>query len=191
MAGRDAPRPGGRSARVQAAVHDAVRALLEQTERAQITIPMIAQRAGVTPSTIYRRWGDLLDLLADVSLQRMQPEAAPRDTGTLEGDLNAWFEQYADEIATVPGRQMLKDVLATVDDGLWPLRCAALTRLPIEVILGRASARGQNVPPVTLVQDMVLAPIIYRILFSGDPVGAGYCAQLVARCLSFSTRSGG
>ena len=56
-------RPGGRSARVQAAVHGATSALIAEHGRAAVTVPMIAARAGVTPSTIYRRWGELADLL--------------------------------------------------------------------------------------------------------------------------------
>ena len=52
---RTTPRPGGRSARVQAAVHQATRELIEQHGRAALTVPLIAARAGVTPSTIYRR----------------------------------------------------------------------------------------------------------------------------------------
>ncbi|MEG2632003.1 MAG: ATP-binding protein, partial [Comamonas sp.] len=64
--------PGGRSARVQESVHSAVRELLEAHERSSVTVPMIAARAGVTPSTIYRRWGDLSALLADVAALAVQ-----------------------------------------------------------------------------------------------------------------------
>lgn len=35
-------RPGGRSARVQASVHKAVRELLAEMSRAEVTIPLIA-----------------------------------------------------------------------------------------------------------------------------------------------------
>ena len=48
------PRPGGRSARVQAAVHAATADLIAAHGRAALTVPLIAARAGVTPSTIYR-----------------------------------------------------------------------------------------------------------------------------------------
>ena len=75
MAIKEGLRPGGRSARVQESIHSAVRALLEEQDRASVTVPQIAARAGVTPSTIYRRWGDLSVLLADVALARMRPTA--------------------------------------------------------------------------------------------------------------------
>ena len=83
MAIKEGLRPGGRSARVQDAIHSAVRALLQEQERSSVTVPQIAARAGVTPSTIYRRWGDLSALLADVALARMRPDSEPAQTGSL------------------------------------------------------------------------------------------------------------
>lgn len=58
-------RPGGRAARIQAAVQEAVDALKQEMPSSAITVPMVACRAGVTPSTIYRRWGDVSQLLAE------------------------------------------------------------------------------------------------------------------------------
>ena len=51
MAIKEGIRTGGRSARVQQSVHNAVRALLQEHDRACLTVPMVAARAGVTPST--------------------------------------------------------------------------------------------------------------------------------------------
>mgnify|MGYP006177310963 CR=1 FL=1 len=83
MAIKEALRPGGRSARVQESIHTAVRQLLEEQDRSSLTVPQIATRAGVTPSTIYRRWGELAALLADVAVERLHPDSEPLDTGTL------------------------------------------------------------------------------------------------------------
>ena len=90
MAITEGLRPGGRSARVQESIHSAVNALLQEQERSTVTVPQIAARAGVTPSTIYRRWGDLAALLADVALARMRPDSVPANTGSLRGDIRAW-----------------------------------------------------------------------------------------------------
>lgn len=89
MAIKEGLRPGGRSARVQESIHSAVNALLQEQERSTVTVPQIAARAGVTPSTIYRRWGDLAALLADVALARMRPDSEPASTGSLRGDIRA------------------------------------------------------------------------------------------------------
>jgi len=45
---RSSPRPGGRSARVQKAVHRAVRELQADGGEGELTVPAVAARAGVT-----------------------------------------------------------------------------------------------------------------------------------------------
>ncbi|MFI6448017.1 helix-turn-helix domain-containing protein [Kitasatospora sp. NPDC050543] len=37
-----------------------------ERDAAQLTIPAVAERAGVNPTTIYRRWGTPQALLAEV-----------------------------------------------------------------------------------------------------------------------------
>jgi AcrR family transcriptional regulator len=178
MAAKENLRPGGRSARVQASVHKAVHALLQTMERADVTIPLIATEAGVTPSTIYRRWGDLQELLADVAVERLRPDMAPVDTGSARGDLEAWAEQYAEEMSSGIGRDMMRDVLAA-QDSTNACKCCAFTREQMELIGERAQARGDHFPPVDAVMDRVVAPIIYRILF-GDTPSAQRVRDLVA-----------
>lgn len=102
MSRKPMTRPGGRSARVQESVHTAVRELEAESGRASLTVPLIAARAGVTPSTIYRRWGDLHELLSDVAVQRLRPEAPPEDRGNFKADLTTWAEQFLDEMSSPP-----------------------------------------------------------------------------------------
>ncbi|MEI2297021.1 TetR/AcrR family transcriptional regulator [Ensifer sp. MJa1] len=168
MATREGPRPGGRSARVQASVHGAVKALLAKLERSEITVPLIAAEAGVTPSTIYRRWGDIQELFADVAVERLRPDMVPIDTGSFRGDLLIWAEQYAEEMSSGPGREMIRDVLAA-QDGSGAYQCCNFTRQQIEVIAERADARGEATPDIEAVMDGVVAPIMYRILFGSVP----------------------
>ncbi|WP_425426289.1 TetR/AcrR family transcriptional regulator [Amycolatopsis australiensis] len=54
--------PGGRSARVREAVHDAV-VELHAAGEIDAAIPRIAERAGVNPTSVYRRWGSRDHLL--------------------------------------------------------------------------------------------------------------------------------
>ncbi len=168
MAAKENLRPGGRSARVQASVHMAVRKLLQSLDRADVTIPLIAAEAGVTPSTIYRRWGDLQELLADVAVERLRPDMVPIDTGSARGDLEVWAEQYAEEMSSGIGRDMMRDVLAA-QDSTNAYRCCGFTRDQIEAISDRATARGERFPAIDAVMDRVVAPIIYRILFGDAP----------------------
>lgn len=163
------PRPGGRSARVQEAVHRAARELAAEHGREALTVPMVAARAGVTPSTIYRRWGDLAELLADVSVERLRPEGEPADTGSLRGDLLAWAEQYNEEMSSQPGRGMLRDVLSALSVESGPAyRCADFTAQQIGLLLERAQARAESAPHLQQLMDRLVAPLYFRLLFTRD-----------------------
>lgn len=173
-------RPGGRSARIQAAVHGAVQGLLREVERTELSIPMIAARAGVTPSTIYRRWGDLQELLGDVAVARLQPDGEPGDTGSFHGDLEAWLIQYAEEMASGPGRTMIRDVLANDFDARKGCRCAEFTRSQLALIVDRAARRGEPAADPQTIMDRCVAPVVFRILFDGETPSAAFCRSLVA-----------
>src|SRR6185437_7922491 len=70
-------RPGGRTARTRAAVAAAVQAELLEVGYGGTTIDRIAKRAGVAKTTVYRRWGNVSQLVVDMFA----------DTGSIEGDL--------------------------------------------------------------------------------------------------------
>jgi len=187
--GKSGPRPGGRSARVQAAVHAAVLDLQREVDRATLTVPLIATRAGVTPSTIYRRWGDLADLLADVAVERMRPDMEPPETGSLAGDLEAWSLQYLEEMTSDVGRAMVRDVLAgtSPQDGQpVPCRCFEFTASQIDTILARARERGddaRDLPTTEALMDGLVAPIIYRLLFAPEPPDAAWLQARLRQAL--------
>jgi AcrR family transcriptional regulator len=168
-------RPGGRSARVQESVHTAVRELTAEVGREALTVPLVAARAGVTPSTVYRRWGDLQELL--------RPDSDPEDRGSLRADLTAWAEQFLDEMASPPGRAYIRDALLGDPDGANAGQCSAYAAEQIDVVLARAAGRGEAVPDTETVVDRVVAPVMYRILFRPGGLDAGYARRLVAGVL--------
>lgn len=177
-------RPGGRSARVQASVHAAVRELEAEVGREALTVPLVAARAGVTPSTIYRRWGDLQELMSDVAVERLRPETAPEDRGTLRSDLEAWAEQFLEEMAAPTGRAYIRDALLGDPDGANAGQCSAYAAEQIEVILGRAADRDEAAPDAETILDRVVAPTMYRILFRPEGLDATYVRHLLADLLA-------
>ncbi|KOX46755.1 TetR/AcrR family transcriptional regulator [Streptomyces sp. NRRL F-7442] len=180
MSSRQGVRPGGRSARVQASVHTAVRELMEDRGREALTVPLVAQRAGVTPSTVYRRWGTLQELLSDVAVERLRPDTEPEDHGDLRSDLTAWAEQFLDEMSSASGRAYIRDALLGDPDGDNAGQCSAYAAEQINVILARARDRGENAPDVETAMDRVVAPLMYRILFRPAGLDAAYARRLVA-----------
>ncbi|ABD87674.1 TetR/AcrR family transcriptional regulator [Rhodopseudomonas palustris] len=179
MAVREQIRVGGRSARIQAAVHQAVKDLSTTTPRDELTVPQIAAEAGVTPSTIYRRWGDLGALLADVAVERLRPIADPEDTGAVETDLQAFVDQYAEEMSSPVGRALLRDVFASAES--FPLQCAGFIQNHLTIIAARAKARGEQPFAVDELIDHVVAPILYHILYDDREITPDYCHALLAR----------
>lgn len=177
MAIKEGLRPGGRSARVQESVHSAVRELLEAHERSSVTVPMIAARAGVTPSTIYRRWGDLSVLLADVALARMRPDSEPANTGSLRGDLQAWAEQYLDEMSSEPGRNMMRDVQCSQTPGY----CVSILSGQFQAIVDRYP--DSTPPSVDRLINLLAAPTVFRILFASAPLQVEELHELIELAL--------
>ena len=177
MAIKEGLRPGGRSARVQESVHRAVRELLEAHERSSVTVPMIAACAGVTPSTIYRRWGDLSVLLADVALARMRPDTEPANTGSLRGDLQAWAEQYLDEMSSDVGRNMMRDVQSSPMPGY----CVSILSGQLQVIVDRYPQ--EQPPSVNHLINLLAAPTVFRILFSAEPLAVEELHALIELAL--------
>lgn len=183
MAVKERVRVGGRSARIQSAVHEAVKRLGAKTSRDELTVPQIAAEAGVTPSTIYRRWGDLSALLADVAVQRLRPIADPEDTGAVASDLRLFIEQFMEEMSSPVGRALVRDVFSPSGE-TYPCQCAGFTREHLATIVSRAKARSETPFDVDEVIDHVVAPIVYRILYGDREVTLDYCHSLLNRLQS-------
>lgn len=176
-------RPGGRAARIQAAVLEAVDALKQEKAASEITVPMVAARAGVTPSTIYRRWGDVKRLLADVAVRQFQADVLPPDSGNWQRDLDLWLEQFVDEMSSGPGRELLREALAlgATDRAGQCTECILRT---LDSILARGIQQGATPPTSGALLDQVVAPVIYRILFTPMPPTTDYAAGLLRQCLA-------
>jgi AcrR family transcriptional regulator len=187
-ASRADSRPGGRSARVRAAVHQAVKDLLADETTEQLTIPVIAGRAGVHATTVYRRWGSVGDLLADVTTSRFSGDFVVPDTGSLRGDL----ERYAADLARdLSDPDTLALVRATI--GVGGEQGAAVCRRErqdqLEAILDREQNRGNEIPPVDRTIDALLAPLYYRAVFTDQTPTPEWARTLVAHLLPETPKS--
>ena len=187
MAVKERIRVGGRSARIQSAVHEAVRRLGAATHRDELTVPQIAAVAGVTPSTIYRRWGDLSALLADVAVQRLRPISDPEDTGAMTSDLRVFIEQFMEEMSSPVGRALIRDVFSSREPT--PVQCGGFTQEHLATIASRAKARGETPFDIDEVIDHVVAPIIYHILYGDRELTLDYCHSLLDRIQSLPRKT--
>ncbi|MFD7919013.1 TetR/AcrR family transcriptional regulator [Streptomyces sp. NPDC059740] len=174
-------RPGGRSTRVRAAVHSAVVALVGERGADQVTLPAVAQRAGVNPSTLYRRWGTLAALLADVAEHRGEAGAPP-----LAGDLRADLENQAvwtlAELSRPGGIAFFRaEVAPDVDERHDGLReCLRRVSERFRPVLESARERGDAPPALEQVLDRIVAPLYFRVVFSIPGTDEAYARALVA-----------
>jgi AcrR family transcriptional regulator len=183
-------RPGGRTARTRQAVLRAVIEELNDTGYADATVERVAQRAGVAKTTIYRRWGSLDRLLAELMAEHAAREIPVPDEGTLDGDLHALadrilaslrvpalraaFGAIVTEAAADPAaRELLSGFLAG--------RIATMT-----VIIDRAIARGE-LPPHTDAAGLlgtVTSVIYYRLYVLGEQASQGIADTAAATALA-------
>ncbi|MCV7252169.1 TetR/AcrR family transcriptional regulator [Mycolicibacterium fluoranthenivorans] len=158
-------RPGGRSARVAAAVHEAVDALLVEAGPGGFTVADVARRAGVNPTSIYRRWGSVEAVILDVEAARLTESSPLPDTGTLRGDLLAYARTAAADIAQ-PGRLAFLQALIGARELSDEQRSAPLLQraAQFQAMLDRARDRGEPALDFTAIVDCILAPIYLRHL---------------------------
>ncbi|WP_367038272.1 TetR/AcrR family transcriptional regulator [Streptomyces sp. Je 1-332] len=183
-----ARRPGGRSARVAAEVHQAVTDLINERGYGNFTVGEVAARAGVADSSIYRRWGGLDALLTDVALNRLNAQSPMPDTGSLDGDLRSYAAAVAREITGPDGLLLVRLAVALSSTGQQGLQARDALRdertRQLQSMLDRAQERGEHAPDALGVLDHILAPMYIRVLFGMGPLTRGYVDGLVDRLLA-------
>ncbi|MDM4763295.1 TetR/AcrR family transcriptional regulator [Galbitalea sp. SE-J8] len=164
-----ARRPGGRSAAVLASVKTAVEELIAEKGRERVTIPMIAERAGVQPSSVYRRWGDLPTMINDVATYRLDPARPIPDTGDIRRDLELWAAEIVEHYRNPVNAALLRGGASTA--GELESDCLRNRRSEAQLIVDRVGTDAAPTPgtdaalTADTVIDGLLAPIMYRVIF--------------------------
>lgn len=93
-------RPGGRprDPAIDAAIEHAALRLVAEFGFDAVSMDRIAEAAGVSKPTIYRRWRTKADLVVGGIRNRMARLELPEDTGSLRGDLLAVLGAELDEL---------------------------------------------------------------------------------------------
>ncbi|KJY35248.1 MULTISPECIES: TetR/AcrR family transcriptional regulator [Streptomyces] len=169
-------RPGGRTARVRAAVLEAAGDMLAEQGFHGLDLAEVARRAAVGKTTVYRRWGTVAGLVADL-LTDMAEQSLPRsDTGSLEEDLLANARLVARTLSDPRQGPLFKAVIAAAT---CDARTAEALHRFYEVRVAEwapcvqeAVERGE-LPGGTEASDVVRAvsaPLYYRLLTTDAPL---------------------
>lgn len=180
-----ARRPGGRSERVRTAVYAAVGELVGEGHREAMTIPQIAERADVNPTSVYRRWGTVDALLEQVAVAALTNDEPLPDTGSLVGDLEAWAEIIADDI-TRPERVTYLRAMVAARKGM-PDACPCWDTRTVQVrrLVGGARGRGEPAPEPEQVLNHVVAPLYHHVVF-GLRADRAYARSLVSDVMAMA-----
>jgi AcrR family transcriptional regulator len=151
----------------------------------RLTIPDVAQLAGVNKTSIYRRWPDKEALVREALAGVMKHTEVVPDTGSLRGDLLALARTMADATQTRAGKAIFRIALAEGDHAL--LRALAARSQPRAAVFGpaavmqRAMARGElkaGVEP-TLILFTLAGAILHRVFVEQSEVTDDHLAQLI------------
>jgi AcrR family transcriptional regulator len=191
----DMVRPGGRTARVRTAVLRAAGDVLAERGFAHLDLADLARRAEVGKTTVYRRWGTVAALVADL-LVDMAAESLPRtDLGTLEEDLLANARLVVGTLTDDRQGALFRAVIAAATTDA---RTTSALHGFYETRVGewapcveRAVERGE-VPAGTDPHEVVRAvsaPLYYRMLTSALPLDEE-AARRAATAAAVAAREG-
>ncbi|MEM9610277.1 MAG: TetR/AcrR family transcriptional regulator [Actinomycetota bacterium] len=169
-------RPGGRAARVRASVLDATTAVLDEVGYDGLSIEVVASRAGVHKTTVYRRWPTKPELVGEAVQAQAEVDIPVPDTGSLREDLRLLARSIiatnTSDAGSLRSRSLIaastgSDELTRALHGFWAQRMAITG-----VIVERAIARGEVAEGVdpTLVIEAVAGPLWLRLLLTGEPL---------------------
>lgn len=175
-------RLGGRSARVRAAVLQATLDELAEKGLSAVSVGDIAARAGVHPTSIYRRWKTIERLVLDAALSAATAEVPIPDTGSLRGDLARFLKALDRHIRSPLGRTLLAlsaaadPAVAAARETFWRQRLDQA-----KLLFERARARREIAPatdPAAAV-EFAIAPLYLRaVVLQRAPSSAALARQV-------------
>ncbi|MGW1987850.1 TetR/AcrR family transcriptional regulator C-terminal ligand-binding domain-containing protein [Streptomyces collinus] len=188
-------RPGGRTARVRAAVLRAAGDAMAEGGFAHLDLADVARRAEVGKTTVYRRWGTVTGLVADL-LTDMAEQSLPRtDHGSLLDDLKANARLVQRTLADPRQGALFKAVIAAAT---CDTRTAAALHRFYEIrvqewvpCVQQAVDRGElpgDTDPHQVIRA-VSAPLYYHLLTTSVPLDEA-TADRAAEAAAAAARAG-
>ena len=178
-------RPPTQAAAAHARVLDAVCEILRERPARDLTIEMVAKRAGVGKPTLYKWWSTRAALILATFAERLQVSRELVQAATAEQSVRARARRLASEFDGFFGTVMagliaegqgdaavLRDLYR---DHIAPSRAATVAEIE------RGMAAGELAPDTdpALVVDAVFAPLYFRLMLRSEPITQAYADDLV------------
>ncbi|HLU56593.1 MAG TPA: TetR/AcrR family transcriptional regulator [Pseudonocardia sp.] len=178
-------RPRRRGAALEGAILDAVLAVLGEVGYARLSVERVAERAGASKASLYRRWPSKVELVMDAVYQLLPDPATPPDTGSLRSDLLAVFGRVAEQLAGPAGQAMGGVMSDALTDPELARRVRSYARGAsqegIREIVRRAVERGEVDPAVVTERKLEAGHALLRnhFLTRGAPIPDEYITEIV------------
>jgi AcrR family transcriptional regulator len=183
-------RPGGRTAAVREAVLRAAADLLVESGLHGVELTAVAQRAKVGKSTVYRRWGSVPALVADLLTDMADTSSQRPSTGSLPTDLLAAANLIRRTLTDDRQGPLFKAIIAaaTCDAstgqalaGFYRKRIAEVSPVVTEAVARGEAPQGTDADEVI---RQLSAPLYYRFLTDTRPLTAADAERAVAVTLA-------
>ena len=175
------------------AILKATREILGRSGVHGLTVEGVAARSGVAKTTIYRRWRSKEDLALAALLEVIQqePPALPHVGSTMTA-LSAYLLRLVDNLNVKLYGRIIRGLISDLGvdaqlakgfrERVLARRVAAVTQL-----LQRGIERGELRRDLDLEigVDLLLGPIYYRLLISGEPLTGAFVDRLVRAMMAY------
>jgi AcrR family transcriptional regulator len=188
QAGDPGDRVDPRIAQTRSQVHAATLAIIAESGVRSATVERIADRAGVSRSTVYRRWPDLPQLYYE-AFGQLARRSSPPPRGDAENELLHYLQDYADRL----NDPTYGSVLVALIEAAW--RDPALADLRRSVFdegssraagifsAGMRAGRLRADLDLRAALDAVVAPFLYRRLVEQETISRADVRRLHADVL--------
>ena len=182
-------RTGGRSARVLDAVAEAVLAQLSTNGIENFSIPQVAARAGISNSSLYRRWPTKAALIAFAGGRNAQSSIAFPDRGSLREDLLFVMKEVARAFQDPRSRALIAMAFGSVDSTELDQTQGTYWKSRVEqqqAMFDRAMARGEITATTDTAEiiERAIGPLYFRYFVTRRPITTPFMKKLVDFVLS-------
>jgi len=185
-------RLGGRSARVGAAVFAATLKLLVEKGFEGLSIIEISARSGVNATSIYRRWGNKVNLAVEAILGSEEGQIPIPDTGSLRSDLVQLLRELHQYHQSPEGHALaMVNAALAQRKGTPELKDARLKYWQamfdrVDEIYQRGIKRGElnELVDTQFITQVLIAPFFLRLLITGEELDERLPERVVDLVLS-------
>lgn len=179
-----------RSEKARKAILDSAAELLLEKGLAAVSMDAVAAQAGVSKATIYRWWPTKETLALDALYHEWAGVPAPRDTGSLRGDLLSLLRPWVRLAGRRPyGRAIAALVTEAQTDPAFAReyreRFVEPRRDQARAIFRRAIERGE-IPAGTKIEvalDLLYGPVYHRLLHGHAPLNDRFVRDVIDTAL--------